>query len=228
TKSPLRRPNCPRAGKHEVARGEEVAADFTVRQSSVVLYGLFPFNRRNVVNLQTLKIARIAGLVLPAAFLICVTGSAFAADSSADSADLKAVANFRLDDAVIAKFTQATKNIIALQKQHPELAKKMDAESTDADEQSIAAVVAFVKKYPPYSDAITRSGMSIADYVTCSFALIQTGMYATMGGSDAGSVNTSGMSAVQAQNVKYFKANQAKFEALSKLMDQLNDSDSDQ
>ncbi len=177
------------------------------------------------MNTQSLKISGFLCATLVGVAFACVASGAFAAGAPDQDADMQAVNSFRLNDKVIAKYTAVIKNLIALQKQHPEVEKQLDKDSDIADKQTIAQAVAMVDKYPLARDAITRSGMSVTDYITCSLALVQASMRAMAIGQGASALSVP--SGAATDNLHYYLANKAKFDALSQLMSQMT-SDSSQ
>ncbi len=174
------------------------------------------------MNIQTLKILRFLSLAVAGLVLACAMSSASAAGAPGQNTDEQAANSFRLNDKVITEYTAVLKNLIAFRKQYPEVAKQMDKDG--ADNQTIAQATAMIDKYPQARDAITRTGMSVTDYITCSFAVVLTGTRAMTisQGASASSVP----SGVATDNLRYYMANKAKFDALSKLMAQMSpDSD---
>lgn len=164
------------------------------------------------------------------ACLAIAAGSASAAGSAAADPDLAAVAQFSLNDKVIGEYTVVFNNFVTLQKEHPDIAKQLNEEGDqqDSDQQTIADEIAWINKYPVISNAITQSGMSVHDYILCTLAVIQAGIYAYMVQSqgDAGWKNVP--AGVPTDNVRYYLANKAKFDAINKLGDQLNGGDKEQ
>ncbi|MGH8426803.1 MAG: hypothetical protein ACRES7_02335 [Gammaproteobacteria bacterium] len=177
------------------------------------------------MNMQTLKISRFLGFAVAGVALACVMSGAFAAGTADQDADMQAVNNFRLNDKVIAEYSAALENLIALQKQHPEVTKQMDKESDSENNPTIAQVVAMINEYPLARDAITRTSMSVNDFILCGFVVLQTGMRAMSLGQGASA--SSVPSGVPTDNLHYYQSNKAKFDALSKLTAQMN-SDSGQ
>lgn len=148
-----------------------------------------------------------------------------ASAASSQDADVQAINNFALNDHVIAQCTVAARNLVALRKQHPDLAKQMDKDSDEADSKTLAQAAAVIDKHPEAHAAITESGMSVTDYLKCTLALIQTGFR------DAALREGASPSAVPAgiatDNVHYYRANKARLDALGKMIGQLT-SDSDE
>lgn len=117
---------------------------------------------------------RARGLLLAIfGLLICV--GAHAAAPSADDPDLQRVAQFRLDDQVVAKYIKAQQALMQAAKAHPESSRNTGDEDND---KSLADTIARVSKQPLMRSALASAGMSASDYVLCSMALLQSGLYA--------------------------------------------------
>jgi len=115
--------------------------------------------------------ARWACLALLAAL---VSLGAQAGAPKGDDPDLQRVAHFRLDDQVMAKYTKAQQALMQAAKAHPELGDQDDP----GDAQTIDETVARLDRQPVFRAALASAGMSTTDYVLCSFALLQSGLYA--------------------------------------------------
>ncbi|MGH8128175.1 MAG: hypothetical protein ACRETC_07375 [Gammaproteobacteria bacterium] len=177
------------------------------------------------MNMQTLKISRFLGLALAGVALACAMSGAFAAGTTDQDADMQAVNNFRLDDQVLTRYTAVLKNLVTLQKQHPEVMKQMNKDGDSSDTQTIGQAIAVINRHPQVRDAVTRTGMSVANYITCTYALVQTAVraMALKQGAPASSIP----SGIPTDNLHYYQANKVRFDALNKLMAQTS-SDSDQ
>lgn len=103
-----------------------------------------------------------------------VSFGAQAAAPAADDPDLQRVAHFRLDDQVMAKYIKAQTALMQAAKSHPELEGQEDA----SDAKTLDETVARLDKQPVLRAALASAGMSTSDYVLCSFALMQSGIYA--------------------------------------------------
>lgn len=140
-------------------------------------------------------------------------------ESGSRNSDLKAVSGYRLNDKSLAQYTAVIRNLVALQKEHPEIVEQLNKDNESENADSIADVVDVINRYPQLSGAITSAGMSVTDYVTCSYALIQTAIYALVAANGDWSKVPAG---IPTDNVRYYLANKAKFAQLNDLVNQLN------
>lgn len=104
--------------------------------------------------------------------LVCF--GAQAAAPRTNDPGLQRVAQFRLNDQVLAKFMRAQQAIMQVSKAHPELAKQTDSSNAKTIEETILRV----DKQPLLRAALASAGMTSSDYVLCSLALMQSGIYA--------------------------------------------------
>lgn len=156
--------------------------------------------------------------LLAAAALLLAPVAADVARAADAASDLETVSRYHLNDRVLSRYAAVIRNLVALQKRQPDLARKIASEG-GGQVTSIADVVAKVNKYPELRDAITAGGMTVKDYVVCSYALIQTAIYAAVAARGDWSKIPSG---VPTQNVRYYLKNRAKFDQLNQLINQLN------
>lgn len=157
------------------------------------------------------------------ALLAVAAAAALAAGSPGDARDLQAVANFKLNDRVLDRYTAVVRNFITLKKEHPDVVRSLEQEGDNrGGEETIAEMVDWIDRQAPVRDAITSAGMSVRDYALCSFAMIQTALYAyaVRAGGDAGWKDVP--AGVPSDNVRYYLANKAKFDAIDRLNEQLN------
>jgi hypothetical protein len=140
------------------------------------------------------------------------------ADGKNAEADLRAVASYRLDDDVMNRYTAVLNNLIALKKAHPEVVEQVDASPQD----TFADAIAWINRFAPYRTAITGAGMTVRDYILCSFAMIKAGAsaVAVQAEGDAGWKRIP--EGVAADNVRYFLAHEAKFDTVNELNDRLS------
>jgi hypothetical protein len=115
-----------------------------------------------------------SGTLLLALFGLLVCIGAQAAASKADDPDLQRVAHFRLDDQVMAKYIKAQQALMHAAKTHPEMEDEEDA----GDARTLDETIARLDRQPLLRAALASAGMSTTDYVLCSFALMQSGIYA--------------------------------------------------
>ena len=120
--------------------------------------------------------ARRALLLLLCALAFTFT-PAHAAAPKDDDPDLQRVAKFQLDDQVVARYIKAQQLLAQAAKAHPELSKDSDQ---GGDAKSIDDAIARIDRMPVMHATLAQAGLSSSDYVLCSFALIQAGVYAAV------------------------------------------------
>ena len=158
----------------------------------------------NVLNRRGLAICVLA---LASQFLIVDEAPA------RDDADI--LAEYRLTDAGLEKFAKASRNLAAAAKDDPSLEEGLEG----SDEGSIEEIAAMYDAEPAVRSAIESADMTSTEYVTFMYSMIQAGMGAwlvTQQGEDKLPAGT------PRENVDYFRANEDKFEAMTKEMEQLS------
>jgi hypothetical protein len=159
--------------------------------------------------------ALLAALFLPALLL----GGAAAQDESVDmGADAAAVAEYRLSEDALAKFTQATRNLGAALKADPGLEGRMDQKA--AGNGTIAEAVAVYESEPAVRRAIESADMTSTEYITFMYAMTQAAMGAWL-------VQQYGEQQLPPdtprENVDFYLANADKIAALSREMQALEE-----
>ena len=99
----------------------------------------------------------IARLLAAAAAVTC-----FAAPLVAQT-DEEILARYRLSEAALAKFTQASRNFIAAAKAD---SAALEAEAEDASPKSIADMAALYDAHPGLKRAISSAGMTTREYAS--------------------------------------------------------------
>lgn len=117
---------------------------------------------------------RLRGLLMAVAVGLLVCFAAQAAAPAADDPDLQRVAQFRVNDQVMAKYIKAQEALMQAAKSHPELGNQED----QSDAKTLDETIARLDKQPVLRAALASAGMSTSDYVLCSFALMQSSIYA--------------------------------------------------
>ncbi len=167
----------------------------------------------NQQNRHDRSLLTLCGLSL---VLSCLASAEARAD---EDADLQAVREYRLTDERVEEFTQASRNLVNAMEADPGLAA--DDSSLDfGSDASIAEIAAGLDAQPAAREAIESAGMTSAEYVTFSFAMVQAGMGAWL-------VKEQGPDALPAdvprENVDYYIANSERFEALAAEMEAMQD-----
>jgi len=98
----------------------------------------------------------------------------FAAPLGAQS-DEETLARYRLTDAALAKFTQASRNFIAVATAD---SAALGEEDEGENSRSIAGIAALYDRHPALKRAIGSAGMSTREYVTFVMSMFQAGMAA--------------------------------------------------
>ncbi|HEU5261949.1 MAG TPA: hypothetical protein VFU41_11075 [Gemmatimonadales bacterium] len=86
--------------------------------------------------------------------------------------DDETLARYQLTDAALAKFTQATRNVIAAAQAQPEAFREREG-ADDATIETIAEMAAVYERYPALKRAINAGGMTTREYVV--FLMSMTG-----------------------------------------------------
>lgn len=137
-----------------------------------------------------------------ASLAVLLAASAWAQDSGQD--DLKEINSYRLTDAGLAKFSQATRNLGPLEKNvHSNCGTEED--SGDGNGQTIDRTVARLNAIPGVQQAIQSAGMKTREYVVFSMAVFQAGMADWALGQPGGKLPP-GMSM---ENVNFYRKHQA-------------------
>lgn len=151
--------------------------------------------------------------------LLCaVTAVAQTLDATATAApsDQELLAEYRLNDENVARWTHATRNLVQVFRDNPELAQSQDR--VEADEASIADIAAWYDSKPEVKEAINAAGMTSQEYTTFLFSMFQAGMGAYV-------AQQKGLDQVPEgtvrENVEYYIINQEKLTALGKELQQL-------
>jgi hypothetical protein len=90
-----------------------------------------------------------------------------------DDADLKELFSYTLTMEKIQKLVNAQKDLDALQKNNPELAKNLKGE--DPSKEDLDALTQAIAKYPQVVEVLKKDGLAPREYVVSSITLIQAG-----------------------------------------------------
>jgi len=89
--------------------------------------------------------------------------------------DDETLARYQFTEAALAKFTQATRNLIAAAKAQPEAFRERK-EADDETIETIAEVVAFYERHPTLKRAINAGGMTTREYAVFMLAMVGAAM----------------------------------------------------
>jgi len=94
--------------------------------------------------------------------------------------DEQTLARYRLTEATLAKFAQASRNLAAAAKANPSLLKEQDDEQ-DGDEtaESLAQMAALYDRHPAFKQAITSAGLTTREFATFVMSMFQAGLAAS-------------------------------------------------
>ena len=149
---------------------------------------------------------RIAGALLAAsAMLFAVPHVASAED---ENAEIQKVLDYRLTDAGLAKYVEATKRLEALP-----AAKERACEDEDTEVESLEDIAAAIDAVPGAKAALRSAGMTAQEYVLFSLSLLHNGL-AAWALSQPGSTLPPGVSKA---NVDFIKKHEAELKQLEAL-----------
>ncbi len=153
-----------------------------------------------------LQLQKIQRLLLPVVATAVLAPSSLLAQDFSDS-DSQEIASYVLNDAKLAKFAAATRNLGEITEQLPS--------NCDDEEgaQSLDEVAAHLDAIPDVREAIVSAGMTSREYVVFSFSLFQNGMAAWVLSQPGGSLPEGASMA----NVEFYRANEATFQELGSL-----------
>jgi len=119
--------------------------------------------------MRSRRIARFVPYVLAA--IVAVAHASVAAAQS-DDPDIKEINAYRLSEAKLAKFVQASRNLVAAVDANPEL----KSGELQKENPSLGEMAAFYDSKPPVKRAINSAGMTSREYVTFMLSMFQAGM----------------------------------------------------
>lgn len=167
--------------------------------------------------------------LLPTLLLLLVLAPAARAQRAQADADYKEISGYRLTDAGLGKYIQASKNMLAVIRNDPKLRQQLSAEEDQAsgdDNPSLAQMAAKYDRHPEIAHAITSTGMSTREFVTFTFAMFQAGM--GMAVQQAGGKLPDG---VRPENVAFYKSHQAELQQMAdetkKMAEEMSGGDGD-
>ncbi|MDH5304783.1 MAG: hypothetical protein OEW64_11900 [Gammaproteobacteria bacterium] len=114
-------------------------------------------------------------------FAACLCSTATFAQDEAD-ADTREVLAYTLSEAGLAKYSQATRNLAALDDGMPGACEE------DTGEASIDEMVASLDAWPGASGAIRAAGMTTREYIVFSWSLVHNGLAAWSASQPGGSL----------------------------------------
>jgi hypothetical protein len=149
---------------------------------------------------------RFAGSLI----LVSLTLFGVARVASAQQADAAEVQRYVLTEAALAKYTQATKNLAAVESA---------CEDQDSDAQSIDEMVAALNAITGAREALQAAGMAAREYVVFSLSLLQNGLAAFAASQPGGQLPPG----VSKANVDFVTKHNADLEQLAELQSEACD-----
>jgi hypothetical protein len=159
-------------------------------------------------------------LLFVAAVASALPTQARAQKTQAD-ADMQALKNYRLTEAGLAKYLQASQNLVAIVKSKPEWAKNINA--SQKENASLNDIAAFYDKIPPIHQALTSAGISSREYVLFTFSMFQAAMGAWAMSQPGGKLPEG----TPAENVAFYKKHEAQLKKISEEMQAASKDSSD-
>lgn len=115
------------------------------------------------------------------AFLAAAAGLACWAAPLGAQSDEQTLARYRLTEATLAKFAQATHNLVAAAKANPSVLKEQDEEQDDDEKvETLADMAAVYDRHPVLKQAITGAGLTTREFATFVMSMFQAGLAASL------------------------------------------------
>lgn len=133
----------------------------------------------------------------------------FAAPLAAQT-DEEALARYRLTEAALVKFTQASRNFIAIAKADSGALGESDE---GEDSKSFAEIAALYDRHPALKRAISSAGMTTREYVTFIMSMFQAGMAAWMVEQQGGKFDKV-PAGIPHENIRFYQRHRAELERI--------------
>lgn len=146
----------------------------------------------------------IARLLAAAAAVTC-----FAAPLVAQT-DEETLARYRLTEAALAKFTQASRNFIAVAQAD---SVALGEEDEGENGKTIAELAALYDRHPALKRAITSAGMTSREYVTFMMSMFQAGMAAWMVEQQGGKLDKV-PAGIPHENIRFYQQHRAELDRI--------------
>ena len=144
----------------------------------------------------------------PCLLVMAAAAVTFLAPRLSAQSDAETLAQYRLTEAALVKFTQASRNFIAAAK-----ADSTTREEQDEDDppKSIAAVAALYDRHPALKQAITSAGMTTQEYTTFMMSMFQAGMAAWSVEQQQGKFDNV-PAGIPHENIRFYQRHQAELQ----------------
>jgi hypothetical protein len=129
------------------------------------------------------KLVSVASATLLLFSTLAIAQTSPGKSGSEETPDQKEVRVFRLTEAKLDQYQNATKGVVKVLHQHPEIQKKMDQESTaplEKDEGEVDRSAKSIEAHIEVSGAVKDSGLSVRDYVVMTITLVNSMMLVAM------------------------------------------------
>lgn len=148
--------------------------------------------------------------------LLAVATAAFAAIAAPLGAqtDDEVLARYRLTEAGLVKFTQASRSFIAIAKVD---SAALEQQSEDSDGMTIAQMAAMYDGHPGLKRAITSTGMTSREFVTFLMSMFQAGMGAWLVEQQGGKFDKV-PAGIPHENIRFYQQHRAALEAIGEEM----------
>lgn len=113
----------------------------------------------------------------PRLFAVSAAACTFLAAPLGAQSDEETLARYRLTETGLAKFTQASRNFIAIAKAD---SSALEEQGDEESPGTIADIAALYDRHPALKRAITSAGMTTREYTTFMMSMFQAGMAAWM------------------------------------------------
>jgi hypothetical protein len=137
--------------------------------------------------------------------------------------DKQMLLTYRLSMDKLNRLVAATEKFRQLEKSNPKLAESLERQQEQDKNESLSAKIAKLEKVPQVRSTLASSGITARDYILSLLTVMNAGasvQIKKMGG-DPSSLP------VSAENVKFYQANQATIERMTKSLTQQEDSQSE-
>lgn len=139
--------------------------------------------------------------------------------------DDEVLARFRLTEAGLVKFTQASRSFIAIAKADSAALEQQSSE--DSDGMTIAQMAALYDGHPGLKRAITSAGMTPREFVTFLMSMFQAGMGAWLVEQQGGKFDKV-PAGIPHENIRFYQQHRAALEAIGEEMKAVEGRSSDE
>jgi uncharacterized Zn finger protein len=153
-------------------------------------------------------------LALAAAAVLCSVAPLGA------QSDEETLSRYRLTEAGLAKFAQASRNFVAVAKAD---SQALEEQAEDASPKSIADLAALYDGHPRLKRAISSAGMTTREYVTFMMSMFQAGMAAWAVEQQQGKFDNL-PAGIPHENIRFYQQHQAELQRIGEELKALEES----